>query len=98
MKTEWHYIAPGKPQQNGFIESFNGRPRVECLNETLFTSLTHARQILADWQKDYNTVRPHSQLDDRTSDQVVRQGSRGRAPETLVIPSTRSHKKRELSF
>ncbi|GAB6969115.1 hypothetical protein JCM25156A_31540 [Komagataeibacter kakiaceti JCM 25156] len=48
MQIEWHYIAPGKPQQNGFVESFNGRLRDECLNETLFTSLTHARLILAD--------------------------------------------------
>lgn len=59
MQIEWHYIAPGKPQQNGFVESFNGRLRDECLNETLFTSLTQARQILADWREDYNTVRPH---------------------------------------
>ncbi|GAC89533.1 hypothetical protein NBRC3255_3194 [Gluconobacter thailandicus NBRC 3255] len=58
MKIDWHYIAPGKPQQNGFVESFNGRLRDECLNETLFTSLSHARQVLADWQEDYNTVRP----------------------------------------
>ncbi|MEN3168494.1 IS3 family transposase [Gluconobacter sp. OJA] len=98
MKIEWHYIAPGKPQQNGFVESFNGRLRDECLNETLFTSLSHARQVLADWREDYNTVRPHSQLGGRTPDQVARQGSRGHAPETLVIPSTQSHKKPELSF
>ncbi|GAB7551709.1 hypothetical protein NRB_12070 [Novosphingobium sp. 11B] len=50
--VEWHYIAPGKPQQNGFIESFNARLRDECLNETLFTSLGHARQVLADWRHD----------------------------------------------
>jgi putative transposase len=98
MKVEWHYIAPGKPQQNGFVESFDGRLRDECLNETLFTSLSHARQVLADWREDYNTVRPHSQLGGRTPDQVARQVSRGHAPEALVIPSTQSHKKRELSF
>ena len=57
---EWHYIAPGKPQQNAFVESFNGRLRDECLNETLFTSLAHAREVLAIWKDDYNTVRPHS--------------------------------------
>ena len=61
-RIEWHYIAPGKPQQNAFIESFNGRLRDELLNETLFTSLAHARQMLAIFQKDYNTVRPHSGL------------------------------------
>ena len=58
----WHYIAPGKAQQNGFIESFNGRLRDELLNETLFTSLAHARAVLAAWKDDYNTVRPHSGL------------------------------------
>jgi putative transposase len=59
---EWHYIAPGKPQQNAFVESFNGRLRDECLNETLFASIAHAREVLAIWQDDYNTVRPHSGL------------------------------------
>src|SRR5690606_31957023 len=55
-QVEWHYIAPGKPQQNGFIESFNGRLRDELLNETLFTSLNQARAELATWRHDYNTV------------------------------------------
>jgi putative transposase len=59
-RIEWHYIAPGKPQQNAFVESFNGRLRDELLNETLFSSLDHARELLAAWQNDYNTVRPHS--------------------------------------
>ena len=58
----WHYIAPRKPQQNTFVESFNGRLRDELLNETLFTSLAQARAVLADWKHDYNTVRPHSAL------------------------------------
>jgi len=61
-RVEWHYIAPGKPQQNAFAESFIGRLRDECLNETLFSSLVHARAVLADWKDDYNTVRPHSGL------------------------------------
>lgn len=60
--VEWHYIAPGKPTQNAFIESFNGRLRDELLNETLFVSLTHARALLAAWRLDYNTVRPHSAI------------------------------------
>ena len=59
-KVDWHYIAPGKPQQNAFAESFIGRLRDECLNETLFTSLRQARVMLAAWQRDYNEVRPHS--------------------------------------
>jgi len=57
-----NYIAPGKPQQNAFVESFNGRLRDELLNETLFVSLDHAREVLADWRDDYNTVRPHSAI------------------------------------
>ena len=59
---EWHYIAPGKPTQNAFVESFNGRLRDELVNETLFGSLAHAREALAAWKDDYNTVRPHSGL------------------------------------
>ncbi len=58
----WHYIAPGKPQQNGFNESFNGRLRDELLNETLFRSLPHARSVLDAWRRDYNETRPHSKL------------------------------------
>ena len=61
-RIEWHYIAPGKPTQNAFIESFNGRLRDELLNETLFRSLDHAREALVLWKDDYNTVRPHSAL------------------------------------
>ena len=64
--VEWHYIAPGKPQQNAFVESFNGKLRDELLNETLFTSLAHAREALLFWQDDYNTVRPHSGLGNLT--------------------------------
>jgi len=60
--VDWHYIAPGKPTQNAFAESFNGRLRDELLNETLFTSLAHAREALNAWKHDYNTVRPHSGL------------------------------------
>ena len=61
-KVDWHYIAPGKPTQNAFIESFNGRLRDELLNETLFPSLTHVRATLADWRTDYNATRPHSSI------------------------------------
>ena len=61
-RIAWHYIAPGKPMQNAFIESFNGRLRDELLNETLFTSLAQARVALRCWRADYNDARPHSQL------------------------------------
>ena len=56
----WHYIDPGKPQQNGFVESFNGKFRDECLNEEVFTTLAEARAVIARWRHDYNHVRPHS--------------------------------------
>ena len=62
----WHYIAPGKPQQNGFVESFNGRFRDECLNEHLFRSLTLARRIIEAWRIDYNHSRPHTSLNGLT--------------------------------
>jgi putative transposase len=61
-RVEWHYIAPGKPMQNGYIESFNGRMRDELLNESLFIDLDHARQLIGAWIGDYNTARPHSSL------------------------------------
>ncbi|MGY3146168.1 putative transposase [Bradyrhizobium sp. USDA 3397] len=65
-RVAWHYIAPGKPMQNAFIESFNGRLRDELLNETLFTSLAQARVALGCWRADYNDTRPHSRLGWRT--------------------------------
>jgi putative transposase len=57
---DWHDIAPGKPQQNAFVESCIGRPRDELLNEEIFDSLAHARRGLARWRLDDNQVRPHS--------------------------------------
>ena len=61
-KVGWRHIAPGKPQQNGYNESFNGRLRDELLNETLFRSLQQARGVLEDWRRDSNEERPHSKL------------------------------------
>ncbi|MEO0361914.1 MAG: IS3 family transposase, partial [Pseudomonadota bacterium] len=61
-KVDWHYIAPGKPTQNAFVESFNGRLRDELLNETLFSDLRQARTAVRAWREDYNTCRPHSAL------------------------------------
>jgi len=94
----WHYIAPGKPQQNGFIESFNGRLRDELLNETLFKSLPHARAVLEAWRRDYNEQRPHSKLGWMTprAYAAARSGEAGRgaalrwgsAPRPLATPET----------
>jgi putative transposase len=55
-------IEPGKPMQNGYIESFNGKFRDECLNEHWFQSLPQARQVISDWRRDYNEVRPHGSI------------------------------------
>jgi putative transposase len=56
------FIRPGKPIENAFAESFNGRLRDECLNTNWFISVKHAREVIENWRKDYNTVRPHSSL------------------------------------
>ena len=70
-QIDWHYIAPGKPMQNGFIESFNGSFRDECLNETLFSSLAEARDRITDWKEDYNSQRPHSSLGNLTPNEFA---------------------------
>jgi len=75
--VEWHYIAPGKPTQNGFVESFNGRLRDECLNEHLFTNLKEARQIIEEWRIDYNTNRPHSSLNGLTPNEFAARPTSG---------------------
>ncbi len=62
QEIKWHYITPGKPSENGFTESLNGKIRDECLNEHIFRSLAHARVILEEWRQDYNHIRPHSSL------------------------------------
>lgn len=69
--VEWHYIQPGKPMQNGFVESFNGSFRDECLNETLFSSLPEARTQITAWKEDYNQQRPHSSLGNLTPEEYA---------------------------
>lgn len=71
----WHYIQPGKPQQNAFIESFNGRLRDECLNEALFSTLHEARRIIEAWRVDYNQERPHTSLNGLTPNEFARRSS-----------------------
>ncbi len=60
--VQWHYIMPGKPMQNGYAESFNGRMWDELLNENLFFGLADARKAISAWVADYNNSRPHSSL------------------------------------
>ena len=67
----WHYIAPGKPVQNAFVESLNGRFRDECLNEHCFRGLPIACRIIEAWRADYNTHRPHTSLGGLTPDEFA---------------------------
>ena len=61
-KVDWNYIAIGKPMQNGFVESFNGKMRDERLNEHLFDSLRHVHKLIAAWRTEFNHHRPHTNL------------------------------------
>lgn len=72
-QIDWHYIAPGKPMQTGFIESFNGSFRDECLNETLFSSLSEARDRISAWKEDDNSHRPHASLGNLTPNEFATQ-------------------------
>jgi putative transposase len=67
-----NFIQPGKPTQNAYIESFNGKFRQECLRQRWFESMHEVRQIVEDWRRDYNHVRPHSSLEYRTPKEVAR--------------------------
>jgi putative transposase len=94
-RVNWHYIAPGKPTQNAFIESFNSLPqarpggwlRDECLNDTLFSSLRHARTTLATWRHDYNYIRPHSAHGGRTPAEIAEQSLRETPPYPIASPA-----------
>jgi len=83
------FITPGKPAQNGFIESFNGKLRDECLNENEFINLSHARAIIEAFRDDYNQNRPHSSLADLTPNEFAAQIARAPmgAPEGLTRPA-----------
>lgn len=92
----WHYIAPGKPQQNAFAESFIGRLRDECLNEEVFDTLDQARHVIERWHAvshDYNETRPHTSLGGRTPAEVARGFGDGRLG--LVCRSRRPSPRRD---
>ena len=80
-------IEPGRPMQNGYIESFNGKFRDELLNEHWFETLHQARTAMADWRKDYNEVRPHSSVG-RIAPARVAELHRQRAGDAARSPST----------
>ena len=70
--VEWHFIEPGRPTENAYIESFNGKFRDECLNENWFLDLAEARQKIEEWRQDYNQARPHSSLGYRTPEEFAK--------------------------
>lgn len=70
-KVEHIFTDPGKPMQNGYIESFNGKLRAECLNQHWFHSLSEAREIIENWRLEYNRIRPHSSLDNLTPEEYA---------------------------
>lgn len=72
-RVKLRLIEPGKPNQNAYIESFNGRLRDECLNEHWFFNLEHARQLIEAWRREYNTDRPKKILGGLTPSQYARQ-------------------------
>ena len=95
----WHYIDPGKPQQNAFIESFNGRLRDELLNEEVFDSLRYARQLLARWRHDYNHTRPHTSLGGLTpAARRALELDHGSALSALATPETTRYQTEGLSI
>jgi putative transposase len=70
--VKWDFIQPGRPVQNGYIESFNGRLRDECLNTEVFSTLAEAREKLECWRRDDNQTRPPSALADRAPEEFAR--------------------------
>jgi len=98
--VEWQYIDPGKPQQNGYIESFNGSLRDECLNEEIFDSLSDARRKLALWRYDFNNVRPHSWLGNQTPAEARRslEPFDSSARDTIARPDIKAYPTQRLSL
>ena len=92
-----HFIEPGKPVQNAFIESFNGKMRDECLNEHWFTSLGEARETIEVWRRDYNEVRPHSSLGNRTPQEFTACGAALRSPTAPSELHRREEQKQETT-
>ena len=90
-KVEWHYIAPGKPIQNAFIESFNGRLRDEYLNGETFYTLKEAQVLLEQWRHHYNHIRPHTSLGYKPPAPLARinEGAYTYAPAPSFMPPQR---------
>lgn len=80
-----NFIQPGKPIENAYAESFNGRLRDECLNTNWFMSLKHAREVIEDWRKDYNAVRPHSALGGMAPQEFIELAGNTKMPVALRL-------------
>lgn len=78
------FITPGKPVENMYMESFNGKLRDECLNLHYFTRLDQARKVIEEWRVDYNTERPHSSLNNLTPEEFI-QSLKEKTPETVAV-------------
>jgi putative transposase len=78
-----HFIDPGRPMQNAYVESFNGKFRDECLDQNWFTDLADAKEKVESWRRSHNTIRPHSSLNDDTPAEF---GGRFKEPETDENP------------
>ena len=91
-----NHIQPGKPMQNGHVESFNGRFRDECLNTNWFRNLFDARIKIAGWRHDYNSARPHSSLAYRTPGEFAAQWQRP-SSSTQFIPQSEPSVKPSLT-
>jgi len=86
--VELHFITPGRPVENAYIESFNGKFRDECLNEHWFSTLDDARRTIEEWRRDYNEERPHSSLGDLTPAEYAAQFANLQAPSAPSGPQT----------
>ena len=89
-KVKLSFIRPGKPNENAYIESFNGKFRDECLNEHWFMTMAHARRLIEAWRVEYNTERPHSSLGDLTPEEYAQARSLATPEGVLLTADSKS--------
>jgi putative transposase len=84
------HTQPGRPTQNGYVESFNGKLSEECLRINWFQNLFEARRIIASWRRDYNECRPHSSLNHLTPAEFARKQSRGKDADFVSLENDKT--------
>ncbi len=89
-KIDLRHIQPGKPTQNAYVESFNGKLREECLRVNWFQNLFEARRIIANWRRDYNETRPHSSLNYLAPAEFARRQSRGKDVDSVHLENNQT--------